>query len=152
QASHIKMLTQVQNRALHLICAAFRTTPIVALEIEVSIPPMRHLLDLERDRFAVQICKFSETSPIIQRLADEDWRSGVTGASWVAMIQGKVVASQSIGTGPYAEVYDSELIGLAWATQNIQRLRTAHPSVRHIHFFADNSSAVDSIIRPKRGP
>ncbi len=29
------------------MCAAFRMTPIVALEIKISIPPIKHLLDLE---------------------------------------------------------------------------------------------------------
>jgi hypothetical protein len=36
--SQIKPLIKVQNKALRLICAAFRTSPIYALEIEAAIP------------------------------------------------------------------------------------------------------------------
>ncbi|PBK66995.1 hypothetical protein ARMSODRAFT_959664 [Armillaria solidipes] len=72
------MLTRLQSRALWLTCAVYRTTSIVALTHTTHI----HLLDLERDRFAVRICKSSETSPIIQRLADDDWREGATSRAY----------------------------------------------------------------------
>jgi hypothetical protein len=36
----IRPLERVQRRALRLICAAFKTTPIHALELEASIPPI----------------------------------------------------------------------------------------------------------------
>lgn len=39
-AKQLKPLAKVQRRALHLICAAFKTTPTEALEIEASIPPL----------------------------------------------------------------------------------------------------------------
>jgi len=42
---HEKVLAKIQRRALLIICAAFRTTPTEALELESSIPPIRHLLD-----------------------------------------------------------------------------------------------------------
>jgi hypothetical protein len=38
--TQIKPLVKVQNKALRLICTAFRTSPIHALEIEAAIPPL----------------------------------------------------------------------------------------------------------------
>jgi hypothetical protein len=38
--TQIKPLIKIQNKALRLICAAFRTSPIYALEIEAAIPPL----------------------------------------------------------------------------------------------------------------
>ncbi|PPQ85685.1 hypothetical protein CVT25_002136 [Psilocybe cyanescens] len=67
-------LEKVQNRALRLICAAFKTTPIAALEIEASIPPIKHQLDLHTKRCAIRFNKLSTTSSIIQRLPDS-WRA-----------------------------------------------------------------------------
>ena len=52
-----KPLEKVQNRALRLICAAFRTTPITALEIEASIPPIRHQVYLHTKRCAIRFNK-----------------------------------------------------------------------------------------------
>lgn len=37
---HVDILERVQRRALRLIYAVFRTTPIIALQIEASIPPI----------------------------------------------------------------------------------------------------------------
>jgi len=37
---HLKSLECTQHQALRLICAAFRTSPIKALEIEASIHPI----------------------------------------------------------------------------------------------------------------
>ena len=73
--THAKSLERVQNRALRLICAAFRTTQIHALQIEASIPPIHLTLDLELRRAACRFNKLSTQSPILQRLPDE-WRSG----------------------------------------------------------------------------
>jgi hypothetical protein len=38
--TQIKPLIKVQNKALRLICAAFRTSPIHTLEIKAAIPPL----------------------------------------------------------------------------------------------------------------
>ena len=64
----IKPLEKVQRRALRLICAAFRTTPIEALEIEASIPPVKHQVNLHRKQCAIRFNKLSSTSPIMQWL------------------------------------------------------------------------------------
>ena len=69
----IKPLEKVQRRALRLICAAFRTSPIHALEIEASIPPVKHQVDLITRRSAIRFNKLPKSSPILQRLPDT-WR------------------------------------------------------------------------------
>jgi ribonuclease HI len=69
----VKPLEKVQRRALRLICAAFKTTPTYALEIEASVPPIKHQVDLISRRCAVRFNKLPSTSPIIQRLPDT-WR------------------------------------------------------------------------------
>jgi hypothetical protein len=38
--SQIKPLIKVQNKVLRLICTAFQTSPIYALEMKVAIPPL----------------------------------------------------------------------------------------------------------------
>ncbi|KAJ7692273.1 hypothetical protein B0H17DRAFT_887411, partial [Mycena rosella] len=63
-------LERVQRRALRLICAAFKTSPINAMEIEASIPPIRLAMDAGNRRAALRFNKLSINSPIIQRLPD----------------------------------------------------------------------------------
>lgn len=72
---HIQILNKVQNRTLHLICAAFHTTPIHALEIEASIPPLGLHLDSLTKKTAICFNKLSTNNPIIQWLPDE-WCNG----------------------------------------------------------------------------
>ena len=69
-----KPLEKVQRKALILICAAFKTTPTTALEIEASIPPLSHQANLIRRRYAVRLNKLPTNSAIIQRLPKE-WRN-----------------------------------------------------------------------------
>ena len=69
-----KPLEKVQRNALRLICAAFRTTPTLALEVEASVPPLKHQADLISRRYATRLNKLPDASPIIQRLP-EDWRN-----------------------------------------------------------------------------
>lgn len=71
---HSNTLERIQHRALRLIVAAFRTTPIKALEIEASIPPIAIALNLEKERAAIRFNKLSVSNPVIQRLPD-DWRN-----------------------------------------------------------------------------
>jgi ribonuclease HI len=53
--------------------------------------------------------------------------------------------------GSKSEVYDAEMAGLAWAASEALDLQyaNAHPEVRHIHFFADNTAALAAIFDPK---
>jgi ribonuclease HI len=69
----IRPLERVQRRALRLICAAFKTTPIHALELEASIPPIHVQAEIHIRRCAIRFNKLPVSSPIIQRLPKE-WR------------------------------------------------------------------------------
>ena len=64
---HIGAINKVQNRALRLICAAFRTTPIHALKM-ASIPPANLFLDSTTKQAAIQFNKLSANNPVIQQL------------------------------------------------------------------------------------
>ncbi|PPQ83048.1 hypothetical protein CVT25_005209, partial [Psilocybe cyanescens] len=213
-------LEKVQHRALRLICAAFKTTPIAALEIEASIPPIKHQLDLHTKRCAIRFNKLSTTSSIIQRLPDS-WRADRppteppplptkpsttrshqkktttltsiathtspqheridpylfppwrrtpssfenrliinvqlkyefrrTGGAAVGYHLKKEIFATKIGLGGHAEVYDGEMAGLMMAATQATNYIEANPDhrIRHIHFFADNSAAVQSIFDPK---
>ncbi|KAF5311492.1 hypothetical protein D9611_011566 [Ephemerocybe angulata] len=68
-----KHLEKVQNRALRLVCAAFRTSPMKALEVEASIPPISLQAKMAERRAAVRLNKLSFLNPTIQRLPNE-WR------------------------------------------------------------------------------
>ena len=68
-----KPLEKVQRKALRLICAAFRTTPVHALEVEASIPPIKFQADLLTRRYATRLNKLPKSSPVIQRLPNT-WR------------------------------------------------------------------------------
>ena len=61
-------LEKVQRKALRLICAAFRTTPTRALEIEASIPPLQLQAYLSKKRYAIRLNKLPTSSAVIQRL------------------------------------------------------------------------------------
>ncbi|KAF7343444.1 putative RNA-directed DNA polymerase from transposon BS [Mycena venus] len=73
--AHEKEMERVQRHALRLICAAFKTSPINALEIEASVPPIRLAMDGGNRRAAIRFNKLSANSPVIQRLPDT-WRKG----------------------------------------------------------------------------
>ena len=67
---HIQILNKVQNRTLHLICAAFHTTPTHALELEASIPLLSLYLDSLTKHTAICFNKLSTNNPILQRLSN----------------------------------------------------------------------------------
>ena len=69
-----KPLEKVQRKALILICAAFKTTPTAALEIEASVPPIKHQAYLISRRYAIRLNKLPVNNAIIQRLPKE-WRN-----------------------------------------------------------------------------
>ena len=66
--THAKALNRVQNRALRIICAAFRTTPIQALEIEATIPPIHLHLDYLERKAGIRLNRLSITNPVIHCL------------------------------------------------------------------------------------
>jgi hypothetical protein len=73
-ATQIRPLIATQNKALRLICAAFRTSPIHALEIESAIPPLDIHLATIKQNAAIRLNKLPTKSPIIQRLPNT-WRN-----------------------------------------------------------------------------
>ncbi|KAJ6572054.1 hypothetical protein B0H19DRAFT_872895, partial [Mycena capillaripes] len=144
-------LERVQRRALRLICAAFRTSPINALEIEASIPPIRLAMDDGNRRAAIRFNKLSARSPILQRLPDA-WRGGnapTVGAGVVIYHEGTEIFARSVGLGSRAEVYDGELAGLLFGASKALALTKENPQIKEIHFFADNTSAIQTIFDPK---
>jgi hypothetical protein len=68
----LKPLECIQCWALQLICAAFRTTPIWALDIEASILLIKFYLDLLQKQAVIRLNKLSVNNPTIERLSD-DW-------------------------------------------------------------------------------
>ena len=70
--SHADYLSSVQNKALRLICAAFRTTPIRAMEVEAALPPIRLQLDYLRKRAAYRLNCLPLYSQVLRRL-DSGW-------------------------------------------------------------------------------
>lgn len=261
-----KPLEKVQNRALRLICAAFKTTPIRALELESSVPPLHIHTKLLARRCAIRFNKLPETSPVIRRLGMEwlrvdtretdnihdpplphspkhhrkrktpsrtsapttllnlakythhrheridpfllpPWRraqssfnfrivinpfpsfrgadakkkaadrhmaevrgllanpanlivytdgslvrrAGFTrvGAATVLYHLGLEVGSKMMGLGGHAEVFDGEMAALAMGINLATNFAADNPTISHIHFFADNSSAASSIFNPR---
>ena len=69
-----KPLEKVQRKALLLICAAFKTSPTTALEVEASIPPLKIQANLISCRYAIRLNKLPTSSAVIQRLPS-DWRN-----------------------------------------------------------------------------
>ena len=65
---HAKALRRVQNRALRIICAAFRTTPTQALEVEAAIPPIHLHLDYLERKAGIRLNRLSITNPVLHRL------------------------------------------------------------------------------------
>jgi len=66
--AHAKALSRIQNRALWIICAAFKTTPIQALEIEAAIPPIHLHLDYLERKAGIRLNRLSIANPVIHRL------------------------------------------------------------------------------------
>jgi hypothetical protein len=69
--TQIKPLIKVQNKVLRLICTAFRTSPIYALEVEVAIPPLDIHLATVKQNAAIRLSKIPLLSPITQRLPNK---------------------------------------------------------------------------------
>jgi hypothetical protein len=67
-------LERVQNRALRLICACFRTTPVYALQLEAAIPPVVDHLDHLTERAAIRLLQLDQAHPLVLRLPDH-WRT-----------------------------------------------------------------------------
>ena len=75
QKGLLKMMDTAQNKALRLICGAFRTTQQHALRTLSHIPPIIHLLRRLSESTAARFSKLPLLSPVIQRLPAV-WRDG----------------------------------------------------------------------------
>ncbi|KAE9403078.1 hypothetical protein BT96DRAFT_771962, partial [Gymnopus androsaceus JB14] len=157
-------LEKVQNCALRLICAVFSTTPVAAMEIEASIPPIRIEIDRLSRNCAFRFNKLSTNNPIIQRLDDSTLlhsssnfilytdgsqkpihRVRRAGAGVVAYQKDKEVFTQSIGLGARAEAYDGEIIALSYASGLANSFTIRQLEITHWQFFTDSASGVDAI-------
>ncbi|KAF8154409.1 hypothetical protein B0H34DRAFT_621319, partial [Crassisporium funariophilum] len=67
-------LEKTHCRALCLICAAFKTSPTTALEIEASIPPIQHLAKLHSRCCTIRFNKLPISNAVIQRMP-KTWRN-----------------------------------------------------------------------------
>ena len=66
--SHAGKLERVQNKALVKICAAFRTSPVAALQVEAAIKPISHHLDTVIERVGIRLMKLSVSNPVMERI------------------------------------------------------------------------------------
>ncbi|KAJ3897960.1 hypothetical protein F5879DRAFT_813279, partial [Lentinula edodes] len=165
--SHERLLEKIQHCGLRLICAVFRTTPIAAMEIEASIPPIQVELNRLNRNCALRFNKLSTSNPIIQRL-DDKWRAGLppsrppaiyyklnrkgkkdeirkTGAGLVAYQNNEEIFSRSIGLGVHAEAYDGEIVALSYAAGMAANLSSQNNMITHWQFFTDSASSIDTI-------
>src|ERR1700742_1181813 len=62
------LLEKVQNQALRVICACFRTTPIYALQIEAELPPIQIHLTHIAEREAIRLHRLGKSHPLLLRL------------------------------------------------------------------------------------
>jgi ribonuclease HI len=74
------------------------------------------------------------------------------GAGVVMYHKGVEVKARTMGLGGNAEVYDAEMAGLMMGSKMATRFARRNPEIKHIHFFADNASAVKCIFVPKPQP
>src|SRR5258708_17326582 len=58
----------LQNNCLRLTTGAFKTTPMMAMEIEASIPPIDLYLEYKMDMEALRLSHLSEEHPIMSRI------------------------------------------------------------------------------------
>src|SRR5258708_3215126 len=72
KSSFIKSTLEcTQNKALHIIMGAFKTTPISALKIEASIPPINITLDYYTKQYATCTHKLNPTNPVICQIPEQ---------------------------------------------------------------------------------
>ncbi|CAD7061726.1 unnamed protein product [Tilletia caries] len=64
----VNLAEAVQNVALRLILPVWRITPIVSLQCEVSLPPVRLVLDYLRALYAIRLHALPRQHPVAVRL------------------------------------------------------------------------------------
>ncbi|KAF8588030.1 hypothetical protein K439DRAFT_1294521, partial [Ramaria rubella] len=144
-----------QNKALHHICTAFKTTSIQALQIEAACPPIRYKLNLISMQAALRfnwLSKYSQVHDPSHLFAYSDGSqlesNGIrwVGAALALYHQTMTVREQTIRLGRKAEVYDAEMEGLAQAAREaVAFAMNQSVFIKHLHIFADNTSALQNI-------
>jgi hypothetical protein len=71
------------------------------------------------------------------------------GVAFVMYHRINVVREREIGPGTRAEVFDGEMEGLAQAAKEALVYAMNHPTIKHLHFYADNTSAIQNIFVAK---
>ncbi|KAE8216880.1 hypothetical protein CF319_g8889 [Tilletia indica] len=68
-AGMVEQLEVAQNASLRCVLPVYRTTPVLALQIEASIPPIELALDRAARRFARRLWTLPDDHPLLLRLA-----------------------------------------------------------------------------------
>ena len=74
----LNKLERVQNISLRLVCGAFKTTPVGALQVLAHQPPIELTLTRFASNAALRLSRTPTSSPVFQRLP-QDWRNGERG-------------------------------------------------------------------------
>ncbi|KAJ3911990.1 hypothetical protein F5877DRAFT_3127, partial [Lentinula edodes] len=152
-------LEKIQHRGLQLICAVFRTTPIAAMEIEASIPPIQVELNRLNRNCALRFNKLKDHNSKLSTLQSQSHnlciytdgslkpihRVRKTGAGLVAYQNNEEIFSRSIGLGVHAEAYDGEIVALSYAAGMAANLSSQNNMITHWQFFTDSASSIDTI-------
>lgn len=68
------------------------------------------------------------------------------GTGFVVYHVGEIARQQAMGLGGQAEVYDAKMVGIAHALRACVEIAVENPfnhvHIRHLHIFADNTSAI----------
>ena len=67
QKSYQDQLQKLQNKALHKILGAFKTSPTAAMELKASIEPVKVRLNKKCRKYALRVITLPDTHPIRQR-------------------------------------------------------------------------------------
>src|SRR5258708_294739 len=67
-------LRRLQNTCLCLTTSTFKTTPMIAMEIEASIPPINLYLEYKMDIEALRLSQLDNNHPIIARTPPDHLR------------------------------------------------------------------------------
>ena len=120
-------------------------TPRKPNKADAAEAHLRRLLELEKDPMSRVI--YTDGS----QLETEQGRA--TGAALVVYRLGVEEAHMRLPMGLNAEVYDAEMCALASAAKRVMEHLDFDEmdTVTHLHFFADNSAAVERILDPQPG-
>ncbi|KAH0580981.1 hypothetical protein H2248_012132 [Termitomyces sp. 'cryptogamus'] len=83
---------------------------------------------------------------------EEDGSDRTTGWGVVGYYMDNEVFKEWGSLGRKAEVYDTELTGIARAMKAAREYADHNRRVKHVHIYADNTAAVTSVYKPKPKP